>query len=759
VFVVPLHSSSKLGKTIEVVKVAFDSNGLKPGISGSNPVELNCTVPESPSARALVDKHEALRAQSMSTPIATITKQIYGLEIYGSDPFADAESGFDVDGDERCVILKTAGTKVGKCGCRVSQCVPGSLIADAMRFVSGADFAVVNGGGIRGGLPEAISQSHIRQLVPFLDVAKRIDNILGFTVIEMLQNAVAMLGDPKVTTNPDGRYLQVSKGLRFEWYFEGSKPMIGTVEICRNSGDVANQTECTADSEYEILDEDSTYSVVVPGFIADGGDSYAMLVNGYAEQVHYPLHQTVYEVVLDYFSSAYFENEAFDGVPLIDLTAEHSLPPQTQNCKGVGGGSQRVCQIEDVVQVPIGIFCSDEGQTKLQECDQAYHMAEVINNKHDGFMDDLLPHARLVLRETHGIVPCSSGAARGAHNIMVEDASKMGLEHMFVATIGPGCSGDVQDVTGKEWRDESIKNRNNLVISGSSTASTLSDNILYPNLARMSTPEKGIGEGFAYMCKKYSWKRVAIIHDSSTWGTDSAKKFESAMLADETVESELIYMEFGEHTLDRSKCTDYDLPNDPAGRRRIVDAKEGCDPVTSFSTIKVREGYPSGTKEDECNVTRDDHFCMETVLKHLTEKNVKIVFVAAQRDIQRALYRTLYQNRDEPTQDMYGENYAWMSSLVDAALFQTDDGTFDLESFKGGKSSHLNSPPSQPPYDHNLSHQHTQPNLFVPPHSLRADTAQCLLDQLASCRHGRVGSARSQRQIIGNLQNVHRSLG
>jgi hypothetical protein len=679
VFVVPLQSNSKLGAAIEVVQAVFDSNGLLlPTDSRSHSIELKCNVAESVSARALVDAHELLRVGSMSTPIATITAQIYGLDVYSSNAFEDAGSRFDVDGVDQCVVLRTdVGERVGKCGCRVSQCVPGSLIADAMRFVSGADFAVTNGGGIRAGLSAGgVSRNEVRQMLPFLDTMHRIDRMLGSTIIEMLGNSVAMLGDPMVTTAPDGRYLQVSIGLRFEWHFEGSKAKIGTVEVCRNSGDTdtGNQTACVDDAEYEILSEDAIYRVAVPSFIAGGGDYYLMLMSGYAQQAHYPLHRSQYEVVVDYL-------ERFEGELAIDLVAEHSLTPQPKNCKEGNVGSQRVCQTDDVVQIPIAMFCTGEAHIDVQECDQAYHMAEAINNKNDGFMDDLLPHARLVLRETHGFLACSSGEARAGHNAIVDDVKATGMEHMFVATIGPSCSNDVADVAGKVWRDESLSNRNNLVISGSSTASTLSDEEAYPNLARMSTPEKGIGEGFAYLCKKYGWGRVAIVHDSSTWGTDSAKKFESALLQDASIESDIIYMDFDESELDRSKCDDYTFDVDPERQGKIQDAKEGCDPLTSFSFAKIRAGYPAG--DDACDPEREDHFCMDKILRKLTEANAKIIFVAAQTDIQRALFRAVYVNRDEPTMDLYGEGFAWMSSLVDAALFQKGDGTPDMEAFNG----------------------------------------------------------------------------
>lgn len=685
VLVVPLQLTSEGGKAVEVVKVVFNNNGsLKPEFSGSHSVAVTCTVPESTSVRTLVNDQEALREESMSAKVGETTSAVRGLALFGKDNVIT--DTFNIEGSDYCVILQNlaSGDKVGKCGCRVSQCEAGSLVTDAMRSAAtGADFAVVNGGAIRAGLPEgAITQAHVHQMVPFLDELVRIDNVSGSTVKEMLDHSIAALGAPEVTTDPNGRYLQVSQGIRFTWHFEGSIAKIGSVEICR----IRNATNSMCqERDFEYLSVNRNYTVAVSGFLANGGDGYSMLRDGYSGQSQTRMHKSQYDVVVSHFGRLQSSESEGNSTVATDFVANHKSTPKSSQCPSMDA-SQRVCQTNDVVQIPLGLYCRPvtEGYAALQECDQAYHMVEVINNKLDGFYDDLLPDARLVLHENHVNVGCSVNQARSAHKEMLKVARQSNTDQneMFVAVIGPACSNDVEDLTEKSWRDAGREGtRDTLIVSGSSTASTLADDIRYPNLARLATSEKGIAGGLAFLCRKYGWKRVAIVHDSSTWGTDSARNFEYHMLKDESVANELIYMDF--QGLERSQCDSKHFDDDQnVGRRgKIMNAKIGCDPLTSFSVEKVRNAYPRG--EDQCEPNNQSHFCVEKILEELKLKDAKVIFVAAQRDTQLALFRALYRNRDDPLRDLHGDGYAWMSALIGEELFVGGDGAVDEDALLG----------------------------------------------------------------------------
>ena len=55
-----------------------------------------------------------------------------------------------------------------RCGCRVSQCLQGSLVADAIRARTGADVGMVNAGSIRAALPSGtVSTGDLIEMLPF----------------------------------------------------------------------------------------------------------------------------------------------------------------------------------------------------------------------------------------------------------------------------------------------------------------------------------------------------------------------------------------------------------------------------------------------------------------------------------------------------------------------------------------------------------------------------------------------------------------
>lgn len=673
-----------LNKRVVDAALTAKADLLVKTLSGSHAVALTCAVPESAAARAIVDETELQREADMRLSVATLQDAVDGSEIHGEG--LDANTSFNITGDQFCVILiDDAGTKVGKCGCHVSQCQAGSLVADAMQRVTGADFAVINGGGIDASLPKGvITQENVRKMLPHLDEVVVLENVLGSTVREMLLNSISLLAAPDVTTNPHGGYLQVSKGLQFEWYFAGTQILLGAINICRQgSVDKMIGAGCGNSTDFEPLDDAGAYTIAAPRFIANGGDSYGMLTN----ESKVPVHKTQYEVVVEFLT------EFNGGIPSMvsDVLQLHGAAPLTSKCDDAGGASTRVCQTRDVVLIPFGLYCKGDEASSLQECDQAHHMVSVINNKQDGFMDKLLPHARLVLHEKHVYTGCSKGLSRDASIRMNAEAAALTGVHgeKFVATIGPGCSNDVQDITGKQWRDES--GNQNLVISGSSTSSTLSDDAAYPNLARMSTSEVGISAGFASLAAQYGWRRIAIVHDSSTWGTDSAKQFEARMLAGSSLENELIYLNFA-GTVDRSQCSNYTETDlfgaSKIANAKITNAKAGCDPITSFSVGKVRNGYPDDASGD-CDPSDPSHFCVTEVIKQLKQVDAKIIFIAAQRDTQRALFREIYKNRGVLDADgndymnIYGEGYAYMSAWVGQDLFVDENGNIDNQALLG----------------------------------------------------------------------------
>ena len=137
---------------------------------------------------------------------------------------------------------------------RYSETELGDLIADAFRWRSGADFAVINGGAIRSDLPEGdVTKGDIMKIFPFGNQLKVVE-ISGSTIREMLEHSVSKY--PEFF----GGFLQVS-GIRF----------IVTTNIPNESrvGDIFINNAPLVDNKI--------YTMATADFLLEGGDDYDML--------------------------------------------------------------------------------------------------------------------------------------------------------------------------------------------------------------------------------------------------------------------------------------------------------------------------------------------------------------------------------------------------------------------------------------------------------------------------------------------------
>ncbi len=140
---------------------------------------------------------------------------------------------------------------------RRAESAMGNLIADAMREATGAEIALINGGGVRGNriypAGAALTRRDIVSELPFGDVTVVLA-LSGADIRAALEHAVGRAG------HLAGRFLQVS-GLRFSW-----RPAAPTG---RRVGDITVSGA--------PLDPNRTYRVAAGGYIAGGGDGFAML--------------------------------------------------------------------------------------------------------------------------------------------------------------------------------------------------------------------------------------------------------------------------------------------------------------------------------------------------------------------------------------------------------------------------------------------------------------------------------------------------
>lgn len=143
---------------------------------------------------------------------------------------------------------------------RTEESTMGNLIADAMRAATGADIAIMNGGGIRGDRTydagAKLTRRDILTELPFGNVTV-VTELPGSQVLAALENAVSQV------EKGAGRFAQVS-GLTFA-FDAAAEPGSRVSEVMVGAAP---------------LEADKTYSVAVNDYILGGGDGFAALGGG-----------------------------------------------------------------------------------------------------------------------------------------------------------------------------------------------------------------------------------------------------------------------------------------------------------------------------------------------------------------------------------------------------------------------------------------------------------------------------------------------
>jgi len=138
---------------------------------------------------------------------------------------------------------------------RSQQSNLGTLIANAMLYATGADFALMNGGGIRDSIPAGdITLKQIYTVQPFGNYIQT-GKVLGKEIDAILENGVGKL--PAL----DGRFPHVAN---LTYTLDASKPAGDRVSNIMIGG--------------EPLDPEKEYTIATLNFIFNGGDDYRMLI-------------------------------------------------------------------------------------------------------------------------------------------------------------------------------------------------------------------------------------------------------------------------------------------------------------------------------------------------------------------------------------------------------------------------------------------------------------------------------------------------
>jgi 5'-nucleotidase / UDP-sugar diphosphatase len=166
-----------------------------------------------------------------------------------------------LDNELNVVIGKTSnGLDSRRNVVRTGEAAIGNLIADAMRDVTKADVAIMNGGGIRADKEYAagsdITRKDILSELPFGNVTV-LTEISGRQLRDALENSVSKIEDGA------GRFAHVS-GMKVE--VDATKP-VGSRIVSVTVGD-------------KPLDDAASYKLATNDFVLGGGDGFTSLAGG-----------------------------------------------------------------------------------------------------------------------------------------------------------------------------------------------------------------------------------------------------------------------------------------------------------------------------------------------------------------------------------------------------------------------------------------------------------------------------------------------
>jgi len=219
-----------LGLALGALDVTFDANGIPTGWSGGL-VSLDASIPEDPQVAAVVATLTQPLAEMRAQPVGALTA--------------------DLEGDRGL--------------CRFQDCGMGAVITAAMLEATPDEsitIALMNGGGIRAGLPAGpVTLGQVLEVLPFGNTLATF-KIEGRYLRAALEHAVSVADDPEA--NGTGRFLQVD-GLRVTWdpSMPGSR-RLRSVQARNSAG------------AWAPLVDETVYGVATNNFVRNGGDGYAM---------------------------------------------------------------------------------------------------------------------------------------------------------------------------------------------------------------------------------------------------------------------------------------------------------------------------------------------------------------------------------------------------------------------------------------------------------------------------------------------------
>ncbi|XP_068087209.1 5'-nucleotidase [Hyperolius riggenbachi] len=282
---VPVVQAYAFGKYLGSLDVEFDEQGNVLRSSG-NPILLDRSIPEDPKLLAEVNKWK----EQLSN-------------------FSSQEVGKTI------VYLNGSSLE-----CRFRECNMGNLICDAMisnniRHPDEVNWnhvslCIMNGGGVRASIDErssngSITMEDLLSVLPFGGTFDLIE-VTGSTLKKAFEHSVHRYGAST------GEFLQVG-GIRVVYNVDKDPwdRVISLEAMC---------TKCRV-PKYVPVEKDQVYKVVLPGYIAEGGDGFSMLKN---ESLRHDSGDLDVAVVGNYIRKMLRVYPALEG--RIRFTSEKSCP-------------------------------------------------------------------------------------------------------------------------------------------------------------------------------------------------------------------------------------------------------------------------------------------------------------------------------------------------------------------------------------------------------------------------------------------------
>uniref|UniRef100_A0A8C9U117 5'-nucleotidase n=1 Tax=Scleropages formosus TaxID=113540 RepID=A0A8C9U117_SCLFO len=271
---VPVVQAYAFGKYLGYLKVTFDNNGNVVESKG-NPILLNSSIPEDLDIRAEVEEWKK--------KLSNYSSQVIGQTlVYLNGTFEE---------------------------CRFRECNLGNLICDAMvhHNIKYADevqwnhvgSCILNGGAIRAPIDErsrngSITMEDLISVLPFGGTFDLVQ-LQGSTLKSTFEHSVKRYG------GGTGEFLQVS-GIKVEF------------DLSRSPGDRVKEikilcTKCRV-PQYEPLDPQKLYKLVIPSYLVDGGDGFSMIKE---EKLKHSSGDLDISVIADYITEKKKVHPAVEG--------------------------------------------------------------------------------------------------------------------------------------------------------------------------------------------------------------------------------------------------------------------------------------------------------------------------------------------------------------------------------------------------------------------------------------------------------------